>query len=204
MTDRALSESVLVMYGLMAGGARLFLPPAVDLPVVRTVRAAMVDRMARAHGVTLTAGARRILVDLEEVGTLRGNFEQGARWVVGRLLPGGRVVDAVANVFRTYGAGTLLRRYFTEHRLASDPVLAEIEAERLRVALRAALAVLVTEQVMAVAHEAMLPVRQASVSKDLGPVARWSEAAAATVAELPAAWLDAAEKVFVEALKKYR
>ncbi len=203
MTERAQSESVLVMYGVLAGGARMFLPPAVDLPVVRTIRAAMLDRMARAHGVTLTVGARRILVDIESVGTLRGNVAQGARWVIGRLLPGGRAVDAVNNLLRTYGVGALMQRYFTEFRPTDDAVLAEIEAERIRVALRAALNIMEVGHVLSIVDEALLPVRQARVSTDLGPVARWGEAAAATVAELPAAWLDAAERVFVTTLRQY-
>lgn len=204
MNERALQDSVLVMYGMMAGGARLLLPPTVDIPVVRTLRGAMFDRMARAHGVTLTHGARRILVDLEESSTIRGNFAQGVRWVVDRLIPGGRLVDAGSNVFRTFGAGLLMRRYFAEHRPSKDPVLAEIEAERVRVALRAAVNLLEYEQMRSVADQAMLPVRQVEDARGLSKIERWSEALVATVAELPAAWLDAAETVFVETLAKYR
>ncbi|MBI5512850.1 MAG: hypothetical protein HY909_03735 [Deltaproteobacteria bacterium] len=204
MSERALNDVVLAMYGLMAGGARLLLPPTVDIPVVRTLRGAMFDRMARARGVTLTLGARRILVDIEESTTIRGNFAEGARWVIDRLIPGGRMVDAAGNLFRTFGAGLLLRRYFLEHRTVDDPVLAEIEAERIRVALRAALEVLALEHARAIAEEALLPVRQVEDARGLGIVQRWSEAAVATVAELPLAWLDAAEKVFVETLGRYR
>ena len=48
MKERAMNEGVLVMYGVLAGGARLVLPPMFDAPLVRTLRAAMFDRMARA------------------------------------------------------------------------------------------------------------------------------------------------------------
>lgn len=204
MSERALQDSVLVMYGMMAGGARLMLPPTVDIPVVRTLRGAMFDRMARAHGVTLTHGARRILVDLEESSTIRGNFTQGLRWAVDRLIPGGRLFDAGANMYRTFGAGLLMRRYFAEHRPSKDPVLAEIEAERVRVALRAAINVLEADQMRAVADQAMLPVRQVEDARGLSKLERWSEAIVATVAELPAAWLDAADEVFTATLAKYK
>ena len=142
MSERAQSDSVLAMYGLLAGVARLGLPPLIDIPVVRTLRAAMVDRLARSYGVVLTHGARRILVDIEETATIRGNVTQGVRWVFERFVPGGRAVDAVNNVYRTYGAGLLLRRYFELHRTPADPVFSEIEAERVRAALRAGLALL--------------------------------------------------------------
>ena len=98
MNERALNEGVLVMYGVLAGGARLVLPPMFDAPLVRTLRAAMFERMARARGVTLTAGARRILVDLEESSTIRGNVTQGFRWLLDRFVPYSRLVDASGNL----------------------------------------------------------------------------------------------------------
>ncbi|MEZ4393170.1 MAG: hypothetical protein R3A48_18960 [Polyangiales bacterium] len=204
MSDRAVNDNVMVMYGLLAGGARLLLPPIVDLPVVRVLRTAMVERLARAHGVTLTAGARRILVDIEQASTIRGNVTQGFRWAVERLVPGGRFFDAGANLFRTWGTGVLLHRYLSEHRASKDPVLSEIEAERVRAGLRAALVVLDNDQARAFADEVMLPMRTADDARGLSRLERWGEAAAATVAELPVAWLDAAERTFVETVQKYR
>lgn len=204
MSERALNDSVMVMYGLLAGGARLLLPPIVDLPVVKVLRTAMVERMARAHGVTLTAGARRILVDIEQTTTIRGNVTQGFRWALERMVPGGRFFDAGANLFRTWGTGVLLHRYLKDHRAAKDPVLSEIKAERVRAALRAALVVLDNEQAKAFADEALLPVRTVDDVRGLSKFERWGEAVAATLAELPVAWLDAAEQTFVETLKKYR
>lgn len=204
MSERSTSDSVVAMYGLIAGGARLVLPPMVDLPVVRALRTAMVERMARAHGVTLTVGARRILVDIEENGTIRGNFSQGVRLMLHRLLPGTRFVDAAGNLYRTYGTGVLLRRYLAVHRTTKDPVLSEIEAERVRAGLRAALTLLDAEQAKAVADAALTPIHTVSDAKGLSAVERWAEAGIATVAELPAAWLEAADKVFVETLKKYQ
>ena len=204
MSERAQSDSVLAMYGFLAGGARLLLPPLVDVPVVRTLRAAMLDRLARSYGVTLTTGARRILVDLEETATIRGNVTQGVRWVIERFVPGGRAVDAVNNVYRTYGAGLLLRRYFEQHRTPADPVFSEIEAERVRAALRNALALLEVERAQDIVESLGLPIRTAN---ELGPsslLERWGEALAATLAEAPAAWLDVAEKRFVETLARYR
>lgn len=204
MNERALNEGVLVMYGVLAGGARMLLPPMFDVPVVRTLRAAMFERMARAKGVTLTAGARRILVDLEETGTLRGNVTQGLRWVVDRFVPYSRMVDAAGNLLRTYGAGALMVRYLTQHRPSLDPVMGEIEAERVRAGLRAALDMLEVEQARAIADAILLPVRTVDDVKTLSRVERWSEAIAATAAELPGAWIDAAEETFLATLKKYQ
>ena len=204
MSERAQSDSVLAMYGILSGAARLGLPPMVDLPVVRTLRTAMIDRMARSYGVVLTAGARRILVDIEESATIRGNVTQGLRWMIERLVPGGRAVDAVGNVYRTYGAGLLLRRYFESHRVAKDPVFSEIEAERVRAALRNALALLETDRAQALVDSAALPIRRVNEQTGVTLLERWGEAVAATVAEVPAAWLDVAESRFVETLERYR
>lgn len=204
MSERAQSDSVLAMYGFLAGAARLALPPLVDVPVVRTLRAAMLDRLARSYGVVLTAGARRILVDLEETATIRGNVTQGARWVIERFVPGGRAVDAVNNVYRTYGAGLLLRRYFDQHRVPADPVFSEIEAERVRAALRNALALLEVERAQEIVDSLGLPMRTANELTTSSLLERWGEALAATLAEAPAAWLDVAEKRFVETLGRYR
>lgn len=204
MKPRALNEGVLVMYGVMAGGARFLLPPMFDVPVVRMLRAAMFDRMARSQGVTLTAGARRILVDLEESTTIRGNVTQGLRWLVDRFVPYSRLVDASGNLLRTWGAGALMVRYLTTHRLANDPVMGEIEAERVRAGLRAALDVLELDQAKAIADEAMIPVRTVDSVPGLTRIERWTEALAATAAELPAAWIDAAEATFLATLKKYQ
>ena len=204
MSERAQSDSVLAMYGILSGLARLGLPPMVDLPVVRTLRTAMVDRMARSYGVVLTAGARRILVDVEESSTIRGNVTQGLRWMVERFVPGGRAVDAVANVYRTFGAGLLLRRYFELHRKPADPVFSEIEAERVRAALRNALALLEVERAQDIVDSAALPIRLVNEQTGVTLVERWGEAIAATMAEFPAAWLDVAEQRFVETLERYR
>ena len=204
MSERAQSDSVLAMYGFLAGLARLGLPPLIDLPVVRTLRAAMVDRLARSYGVVLTHGARRILVDIEETATIRGNVTQGVRWVFERFVPGGRTVDAVNNVYRTYGAGLLLRRYFEVHRTPADPVFSEIEAERVRAALRSGLALLETERAQDLVEAVGLPMRTANDVPGASILERWGEAVAATLAEAPAAWLEVAEKRFVETLARYR
>lgn len=195
---------MLAMYGLLAGVARLGLPPMVDTPVVRTLRGAMVDRLARSYGVVLTAGARRILVDIEETATIRGNVTQGVRWVIERFVPGGRAVDAVANLYRTYGAGLLLRRYFETHRQPADPVFSEIEAERVRAGLRNALRLLEAERAQEIVDAIAIPVRTASDVPAVSTLERWTEAVAATLAEAPAAWLDVAEQRFVETVGRYR
>ena len=204
MSERAQSDSVLAMYGLLAGAARLALPPLVDLPVVRTLRAAMVDRLARSYGVVLTHGARRILVDIEETTTIRGNVTQGIRWAFERFVPGGRAADAVNNVYRTYGAGLLLRRYFEKHRTPADPVFSEIEAERVRAALRSGLALLETDRAQDLVEAFSLPMRTANEVPNTSILERWGEALAATLAEAPAAWLEVAEKRFLETLARYR
>jgi len=204
MSERAQSDSVLAMYGLLAGAARLALPPLVDLPVVRTLRAAMVDRLARSYGVVLNHGARRILVDIEETTTIRGKVTQGIRWAFERFVPGGRAADAVNNVYRTYGAGLLLRRYFEKHRTPADPVFSEIEAERVRAALRAGLALLETDRAQDLVEAFSLPMRTANEVPNTSILERWGEALAATLAEAPAAWLEVAEKRFLETLARYR
>lgn len=199
--ERALSESAILGYGLLAGGARAILPPVVDLPFVRTLRGAMFDRMARAAGVTLTAEARRTLVDFEEPATSRGALEQALRWAAGRLLPFAGLIDGVRNVVLTYGAGALFRRYLELHRPEPrDPVMAQPEAERVRKAIVTALGVFSAEQARALVHEAMLPVRTVHDSKETSIVQRYGDAAVAAIAELPAAWLDAADAAFRRAL----
>jgi hypothetical protein len=176
------------MYGLLAGGARLALPPLVDLPVVRTLRAAMVDRLARSYGVVLTHGARRILVDIEETATIRGNVTQGVRWAFERFVPGAvGAVDVVDGVRRP-----------------ADPVFSEIEAERVRAALRSGLALLETERAQDLVEAVGLPMRTANEVPNTSMLERWGEALAATLAEAPAAWLEVAEKRFVETLARYR
>ena len=112
--------------------------------------------------------------------------------------------DASGNLFRTWGTGVLLGRYFAEHRPDKDAVLSEIEAERVRAGLRAALELLEPEQLRTVAEAALRPVYTVEAATALSRVERWSEAVAATLAELPAAWTDAAEETFLATLKKYR
>ena len=82
--------------------------------------------------------------------------------------------------------------------------MGEIEAERVRAALRAALDVLELDQARSIVDEAMAPVRQVDEVTGLSRVERWNEAIAATLAELPAAWIDAAEETFLATLKKYQ
>ena len=126
------------------------------------------------------------------------------RWVFERFVPGGRAVDAVNNVYRTYGAGLLLRRYFELHRTPADPVFSEIEAERVRAALRAGLALLEAERAQDIVEAVGLPMRSAHEVPNATMLERWGEAVAATLAEAPAAWLEVAEKRFVETLVRYR
>jgi hypothetical protein len=195
--SRSLSDTAILGYGLLAGGARAVLPAVVDIPVVRTLRGAMFDRMARAAGVTLTAEARRILVDLEEATTKRGAVQQVARWIAGRVVPGAGLVDGARNVALTFGAGALFRRYLDTHRPEPrDPVIGEVEATRLRHAMHRALGVLSLDQVLAWAHEAALPVRTLDESRETSIVQRYSDAIVSTVAELPAAWLESADATF--------
>jgi hypothetical protein len=198
MTDpRPIPDTVLVAYGLLTGGARAVLPPVWDLPFVRTVRGALFDRLARGAGVTLTAEARRVLADLEEPASGRGVLEQAVRWVAGRFLPGAAVADGTRNVLHTYGAGALFRRYLEAHRPEPrDPVLSGIEAENVRRALRFSISVLSVEHVRAIARLAAATFRDADGASEISLVQRYGDAVVATIAEVPAAWLDVLDEAF--------
>ena len=200
-TPRPLPDTVLVAYGLLTGGGRLFLPPVWDIPFLRTVRGAMYDRQARAASVTITAEARRILVDLEEPTTGRGAVEQVARWAAGRFIPGAAAVDAARNALRTYAAGAIFERYLTRHRAEPrDPVLDGFEAERVRRALREAIDVLSVEHVRAITRLATESFDHARTSKEISIVQRYSDALVTAVAELPNSWVDVIDGSFVRAL----
>ena len=194
---RAIEDSALVSYGLLAGGVRVFVPPVFDLPFVRAVRGAMFDRLARAAEVTLTAEARRTLVDLEQSSTGRGAAEQALRWVAGRLIPWGPALDTVRNILRTYAAGVLFRRYLDVHRREpKDPVMTAIEAGRVRNALRASIEIASLDHLRAMARIAAESVKGVENSNGLSVVQRYSDVVVSTVAELPMTWVDVLDHEF--------
>jgi hypothetical protein len=196
------SDTVLLGYGLIAGGARVVLPPVFDLPFVRAVRGAMFDRLSRAAGVTLSADARRILVDLEEPMTTRGFAEQSVRWAAGRLLPGAVVVDVARNVMRTYGAGSLFARYLEVHRIEPrDPVMDGIEAGRVQRAMRGSLQMASLDHLRAMGHVLTATFQSVSRVKETSLAQRYGDAILAAMADVPAAWVTVLDKDFARDLQ---
>jgi hypothetical protein len=196
-----MKDTVLLSYGLLAGGARVVLPPVVDLPFVRAVRGAMLDRLARTAGVTLTADARRILVDLDEPLTTRGVAEQAVRWAAGRFLPGAAAVDTLRNVMRTYGAGALFLRYLEQHRPEPrDAVIDGIEAAKVQRAMRGALNVVSLEHVRAIGQLLNSTFQAASRVKEHTLAQRYGDALLAALTDLPSAWVDVVDRDFARGL----
>jgi len=197
----AIPDSVLISYGLIAGGARMIVPPVVDLPFVRAIRGAMFDRLARAASVTLTHEARRMLVDFEEPTSRRGVAEQAIRWAAGRFVPMAGTIDAVRNIMRTYAAGVLFRRYLDEHRgEPRDPVMNAFEAERVHKAMRSAVETATMQHVQAISKLAFEAMKHPQAAADTGFVQRYGDALVSTVAELPMTWMNVLDADFVKAL----
>ncbi|MEI8258982.1 MAG: hypothetical protein WCJ30_25210 [Deltaproteobacteria bacterium] len=194
-------DSVLISYGLLAGGARLVVPPVMDLPFVRAIRGAMFDRLTREAGVTLSAEARRVLVDFEAPTSKRGATEQAIRWAAGRFVPMAGTVDAVRNILRTYAAGVLFRRYLDEHRSTPrDPVLNGLEAARVQKAMLLAIDAAAMDHVQAISKMAVDAMRNPHAASDAGFVQKYSDALVSTVAELPMSWMEVLDRDFVKAL----
>lgn len=195
------SDTVLLGYGLLAGAARIVVPPVLDLPLVRAVRGAMFDRLAQSVGVTLSAEARRVLVDLDAPLTGQGFTEQAIRWAAGRFLPGAVAMDVVRNVMRTYGAGALFKRYLEVHRPEPrDPVMDAFEAGRVQRAMRKSLHVLSVEQIRAVAQLVQATFQRARRMPERSMVQRLGDAVVSALADLPAAWVDVLDKNFARNL----
>ncbi len=196
-----ISDSVLISYGLIAGGARMIVPPVLDLPFIRAIRGAMFDRLSREAGVTLTAEARRALVDFEAATSKRGATEQAFRWAAGRFVPGASAVDAVRNILRTYAQGVLFRRYLDEHRSPpKDSVLSGLEAGRVQKAMASAIDTATMAHVQAISKMAFDAMRNPHAASDAGFVQKYSDALVSTVAELPMTWMNVLDADFAKAL----
>lgn len=196
-----ISDSVLISYGLLAGGARLIVPPVIDLPIVQAIRGAMFDRLTREAGVTLTVEARRILVDTDTTMSKRGVAAQAIRWAAGRVIPMAGTVDAVRNILRTYAQGVLFRRYLDEHRRTPhDSVLSGLEAERVYKAMRIAIDTATISHVQAISKMAFDTLRNPHAASDADFVQKYSDALVSTVAELPMTWMTVLDGDFAKAL----
>jgi len=201
MTQAPVPDSVLISYGLLAGGVRLAVPAVIDIPFVRAVRGAMFDKLARAAGITLSVEARRVLVDLEDPASGRGVAGQALRWAVGRFVPGGVAMDAFRGVLRTYAAGALFARYLDKHRPEPrEPVLSGREAAHVRESLRAAIERATVRHVQAIARVVMDGVRAPHGDRESPIVERWGDALFDTVAELPLTWMNVLDDDFVRTL----
>lgn len=202
----ARSESRWIAYGAVSAALSRVLPPFIDGPFVRAVRGAMIDRVAKESGVTLTAEARALLVSLEDAMSSRGRVEKGVRWVLGRVVPGLATVDTTVHLVTTFTAGALLKRYF-DARPKSDTgsVVDGFEATRVRRALKVALDFASAEHarglagaVTAGAGAAVEGARSKEPERS-GAMALADKALAAADAgasALPVAWVDAIEPIF--------
>jgi hypothetical protein len=199
---KSIPDSVLISYGLLAGGARMLLPPVIDLPFVRAVRGAMFDRLAHTANVTLTSEARRKLVEFEEPMSKRGAAEQAIRWAAGRFVPMAGTLDSVRNILRTYASGVLFRRYLEEHRAEPrDPVMSPFEAERVNKAMRAAIDTATLEHVQAIGKMAFEAMKNPKAAGDAGFLQKYGDALVSSVAELPLTWMNVLDEDFTKALK---
>ncbi|MFO0559237.1 MAG: hypothetical protein U0269_14575 [Polyangiales bacterium] len=202
----ARSESRWVAYGAVSAALSRVLPPFVDGPFLRAVRGAMVDRVAKESGVTLTAEARKLLVSLDDPMSARGRVEKGARWLVTRVVPGLATVDTTVHLVTTFTAGALLKRYF-EARPKSETgaVVDGFEATRVRRALKVALdfasaeharglASAVTSGTGAAVDGARSKETAAAGAKALAE--RAIAAVDAGASTIPVAWIDAVEPIF--------
>jgi uncharacterized protein (DUF697 family) len=202
----ARSESRWIAYGAVSAALSRVLPPFVDGPFVRAVRGAMIDRVAKETGVTLTSEARKLLASLEEPLSSRGRVEKGARWVLARVVPGLSTVDTTVHLVTTFTAGALLKRYF-EARPKSDTgaVVDGFEATRIRRALKVALDFASAEHARGLASAvtsgstAAMDGALSKESRSTGARALAEKALAAVdvgATAIPAAWIDAVEPIF--------
>lgn len=198
-----LEDTHLFFYGIAAAGARNLLPPPVDLPMLRTVRAHMFERLSREAGVTLSVEARRVLVELEPEEVSKAPTGRLARWALGRTLPLFLLPDLAGNVLFTFGAGALFARYLAGHRSGLDgPVVDGVEAERVRKALRHTLATLTVEQwVRLAASSSELYVGLAPGSSG-NVLQRYSEGVLAATRKLPGTWAAVLEPAFLAKLER--
>jgi hypothetical protein len=208
----AAEETRLLAFGAASAALARLLPPVIDGPFLRALRGAMIDRVARETGVTLTAEARRLLVELEDPLSARGRVEKGARWLVARVVPGLNTVNAGLHMVSTFSAGALLRRYFAARpREALGTVVDGFEATRVRRALKVALDFATAEHArgagdaLSTASGALLEGARAKDGAATGPRALAAQARAALeagAASLPPAWVDALEPIFQRELNR--
>jgi hypothetical protein len=202
----AADESRLLAFGAASAALSRLLPPVIDGPFLRALRGAMIDRVARETGVTLTAEARRLLAELDDPLSARGRVEKGARWLVARVVPGLNAASTGLHLVSTFTVGALLRRYFASRPHASlGTVIDGFEATRVRRALKVALDFATAEHARGAAHAlsaaggAILEGARAKEGAASGPrtiAAQAKSALEAGAASLPPAWIDAIEPIF--------
>jgi uncharacterized protein (DUF697 family) len=141
-------------YGAVSAGLRTLLPPFIDGPFVRAIRGSMIDRIAKQAGVTFTAEARKMLVEMDDPMSARGVVERGTRWIIARTVPGVGAVDASVHWLNTLGTGALLRRYLEKRPRdgATGTVIDGFEATRIRRALKVAIDVATPAHAKGLAH----------------------------------------------------
>lgn len=209
------SESRWIAYGAVSATLARVLPPFVDGPFVRAVRGAMIDRVAKECGVTLTAEARKLLVTLEDPMSARGRVEKGARWLLARVVPGLGTVDTTMHLVATFTSGALLRRYFERRpKGETGAVVDGFEATRIRRALKVALDFATAEHARGLASavgsgagaavQGFEGAKSDSIDRVPDPgqssakllASRAIAAAEAGATAIPVAWIDSIEPIF--------
>lgn len=204
-------DSPWAMYGAVSAGLRTLLPPFVDGPFVRAIRGAMIDRIAKEAGVTFTAEARKHLVEMDDPMGAKGKVERGARWLLGRVVPGLGVMDASVHWLTTIGMGALLRRYLSKRPRdgSTGSVIDGFEATRIRRALKVAVDLTtpthakglahVVESVLRAGGETLRHQRAQPPTTVRGAKATAEHAMAlvdAGLTAVPGAWADVIEPLF--------
>jgi hypothetical protein len=139
---------VYVLLGASAGSVPL---PWVPEALLRRVRGALLHDVATRHGVSLTPEARAILCDPLGVGAPRGVVADALRFVGGKvamraltLLGPASLVWPVGGALRTYVLGHLFEHYLAVARTDRAVRVDAAEARRVRAAIDAAFARVVT------------------------------------------------------------
>ncbi|MDP3276910.1 MAG: hypothetical protein Q8Q09_17040 [Deltaproteobacteria bacterium] len=211
-------DSRWLTYAALSASARTVLPPFIDGPVVRAIRRSMFERIAREASVTVTAEARELLLSIEDPMSAKGRVEKGARWLLGRIVPGLGTVDTSIHLLTTFATGALFTRYLARRSLGqTGRVIDGFEATRVRRALKIALDFTTQEHArgalatlgtaLGAASTASIeggesgggtPSEEPTVSKSFAKslADRAIASASAGAQALPQGWIDAIEPIF--------
>lgn len=129
----------VTVYAAAAGLASAVPIPFIDGLVARAARGGAMRRVAKRHGVVLTPGARRVL---EQAGTDRDPKVRGykvVRSIVQRIWLPLVAMDRLEEGLASLASSLLFQRYLEAEGIPSGATIDEFEAQRVRVAIDAAL-----------------------------------------------------------------